>query len=101
MDSTMLIDATLKGAMPPLALPGRAEMERAQAIWKELGLPPISVRAPWHGYSLGDWSDTWDQFARDAVAGVWEENGANTAARRRGGLTPETPVRSVEGREKS
>ena len=100
-DSTMLIDATLKRAMPPLALPAREQMERAQTIWKELGLPPISIRAPWHGYSLGDWSDAWDQFARNAVAGVWEENGANTATRRRSGLTPETPVRNVEGREKS
>ena len=101
LDSTMLIDATLKGVMPPLALPAREHMERAQAIWKELGLPPLSVRPPWHGYSLGDWSDAWDIFARNAVAEEWEKNGADTATRRRGGLTPETPVRSVEGREKS
>lgn len=100
LDSTMLIDATLKGIMPPLALPAREHMERAQAIWKELALPPLSVRPPWHGYSLGDWSDAWDIFARNAVAEEWEKNGANTATRRRGGLTPETPVRSVEGREK-
>ena len=101
LDSTMLIDATLKGTMPPLALPVREHMERAQAIWKELGLPPIIVRPPWHGYSLGDWNEAWDIFARNAVAEEWEKNGANTATRRRGGLTPETPVRNVEGREKS
>jgi UbiD family decarboxylase len=101
MDSTMLIDATLKGTMPPLALPAREHMERAQAIWKELGLPPLSVRPPWHGYSLGDWNDAWDLFARNAVAGNWAENGANTVTRRRAGLTPETPVRNVEGREKA
>lgn len=101
MDSTMLIDATLKGTMPPLALPTREHMERAQAIWKELGLPPLTIRPPWHGYSLGDWNDVWDHFARNAVAGAWEENGENTATRRRGGLTPETPVRNVEGREKT
>jgi UbiD family decarboxylase len=101
LDSTMLIDATLKGPMPPLALPAREYMERAQAIWKELGLPPLSVRPPWHGYSLGDWSDAWDLFARNAVAGEWAENGANTMTRRRGGLTPETPVRNVEGLEKA
>ncbi len=99
-DSTMLIDATLKHSMPPLALPAREHMERAQAIWKELGLPPLSVRPPWHGYSLGDWSDAWDLFARNAVAGEWAKNGENTVKRRRGGLTPETPVRNVEGREK-
>jgi 4-hydroxy-3-polyprenylbenzoate decarboxylase len=96
MDSTLLIDATLKRPMAPLALPSREFMERALGIWKELGLPTLTVRPPWHGYSLGDWSDTWKQFARNAVAGEWEKNGINTAARKRGGLTPETPVRSVE-----
>ena len=96
MDSTLLIDATLKRPMAPLALPTREFMERALGIWKELGLPTLTVRPPWHGYSLGDWSDTWEQFARNAVAGEWEKNGINTAARKRGGLTPETPVRSVE-----
>ncbi len=100
LDSTMLIDATLKGILPPLALPAREHMERAQAIWKELGLPPLSVRPPWHGYSLGDWNAALDVFAQNAVAEDWEKNGANTATRRRAGLTPETPVRSVEGGEK-
>jgi UbiD family decarboxylase len=100
LDSTMLVDATLKHPMSPLALPAREYMERAQAIWKELGLPALSIRQPWHGYSLGDWNETWDQFARNAVAGEWEKNGADTVARRRGGLTPETPVRNVEGHGK-
>ncbi len=100
LDSTMLVDATLKHPMSPLALPAREYMERAQAIWKELGLPALTIRPPWHGYSLGDWSEAWDLFARNAVAGEWEKNGANTVTRRRGGLTPETPVRNVEGREK-
>jgi len=100
LDSTMLIDATLKHPMPPLALPVREYMERAQTIWKELGLAPLSVRPPWHGYTLGDWSDAWEHFARNAVAGEWAKNGENTVKRRRGGITPETPVRSVEGREK-
>ena len=42
-DSTMLIDATLKGPMPPLALPAREYMEHARGIWEELGLPPLTV----------------------------------------------------------
>jgi UbiD family decarboxylase len=100
LDSTMLIDATLKHSMSPLALPAREYMEHAQTIWKELGLPTLSIRPPWHGYSLGDWNDTWDLFARNAVAGEWEKNGTDTAMRRHGGLTPETPVRNVEGPEK-
>src|SRR5258706_4388783 len=40
-DQTLLIDATLKSPMPPLALPTRPYMERARAMWKELGLPAL------------------------------------------------------------
>jgi 4-hydroxy-3-polyprenylbenzoate decarboxylase len=95
-ESSLLIDATLKHRMPPLALPARPYMERARAIWEELGLPPITPQPPWHGYSLGDWNETWELYARRAVAGQWEETGRETFARRRGGLTPETPARDVE-----
>lgn len=95
-DSTMLIDATLKRPMPPLALPGREFMERARSIWEELGLPPLVESSPWHGYTLGDWTDTWQLFARRAASGEWEQNGAETLLRQRGGLNPETPVREVE-----
>jgi UbiD family decarboxylase len=95
-DSTILVDATLKHSAPPLALPERAFMERARAIWQELQLPQLTPQPPWHGYSLGDWSQRWDTYARRAVAGQWEQSGAETFARRRGGLTPETPVREVE-----
>jgi 4-hydroxy-3-polyprenylbenzoate decarboxylase len=35
-DSGLLIDATLKGPMPPLALPKREYMENAKKIWEEL-----------------------------------------------------------------
>jgi len=97
LDSTMLIDATLKYPMPPLALPKREFMESALEIWKELRLPEVRLQQPWHGYSLGDWSEALDTIAGNAVAGAWEKNGLDTFARRRGGLTPETPVRSVEG----
>ena len=97
LDSTMLIDATLKYPMPPLALPKREFMESALEIWKELRLPEVRLQQPWHGYSLGDWSEALDSIAANAVAGEWEKNGLDTFPRRRGGLTPETPVRSVEG----
>jgi 4-hydroxy-3-polyprenylbenzoate decarboxylase len=95
-DATMLIDATLKQTFPPLALPAPEFMERARTIWQELGLPSLKPQPPWHGYSLGDWDTAWDEYARRAVAGQWETTGAETFARRRGGLTPETPVREVE-----
>ena len=45
---------------------------------------------------MGDWTDTWEQFARNAVAGRWLDNGRATFERRRAGVKPETPVRSVE-----
>jgi 4-hydroxy-3-polyprenylbenzoate decarboxylase len=95
-ESTLLIDATLKEAAPPLALPKREFMERAQTIWEELGLPALKPQSPWHGYSLGDWDAMWDICASRAVTGKWEESGQETFARRRGGLTPETPVKSVK-----
>jgi 4-hydroxy-3-polyprenylbenzoate decarboxylase len=97
-DATMLVDATLKQSFPPLALPAREYMERARAIWEELGLPALSPQPPWHGYSLGDWDAAWDTFAQRAVTDAWEQTGRETLARRRGGLTPETPVREVEGK---
>ena len=95
-DSTMLIDATQKEPDPPISLPKREFMEHARTIWEELGLPKLKPREPWHGYSLGDWDSVWDVYASRAVSGKWEETGKETFARRRGGLTPETPVKSVK-----
>jgi 4-hydroxy-3-polyprenylbenzoate decarboxylase len=96
-ESTLLIDATLKERAPPLALPKREFMEHARQIWDELKLPAITPQSPWHGYSLGDWEPAWDVYAKRAVEEKWEETGKETLARRRAGLTPETPVRTVEG----
>ncbi len=95
-DSTLLIDATAKGPMPPLALPKREFMERAERLWNELKLPPIALKPPWHGYTLGDWIERWDLWADRAVRGDWEETGRETLKRQRGGLKPETSVRKVE-----
>jgi 4-hydroxy-3-polyprenylbenzoate decarboxylase len=95
-ESTLLIDATQKHAMAPLALPTREYMEGARAIWEELGLPPLTAKAPWHGYTLGDWALSWERFAQRAAAGDWEKNGVETLARQRGDVTPETPVRKIE-----
>jgi len=97
-ESTLLIDATLKESAPPLALPKREYMEEARKIWEELGLPAITPQSPWHGYSLGDWSAEWDIYAARAVAADWEQTGKDTLARRRAGLTPETPARDVESK---
>ncbi len=94
-DSTMLIDATLKGDMPPVALPKKQYMEEAREIWQRLGLPPLTPQAPWHGYSLGDWTEDWDAAAARAVDGGYLENGRRTDQQIRKGVRPETPVRSV------
>jgi len=96
-DGSLLIDATLKGDMPPLALPKREYMEDAKALWERLGLPPLHPQSPWHGYDLGDWFEAWEQAARRAAAGDYAENGRRTAQRRVRGVIPETPVRTVEG----
>jgi UbiD family decarboxylase len=92
-DSTMLIDATRKHPMPPLALPAREFMENAKTIWEELGLPALTVQSPWHGYTLGDWTETWETFARRTIAGDWEVTGRETFARQRTGVAPETPTK--------
>ena len=92
-DSTMLIDATRKRPMPPLALPAREFMEQAKTIWEELGLPALAVQSPWHGYTLGDWTEAWETFARRTVAGDWEATGRETLARQRTGVAPETPIK--------
>ena len=95
-DGTLLIDATLKHDMPPLALPGKKYMDRAREIWETLDLPSISPQAPWFGYELGDWDDKWTAFANKAVQGKWTENALDTFERRREGIKPETPTRNVK-----
>jgi 4-hydroxy-3-polyprenylbenzoate decarboxylase len=92
-DSGLLVDATRKRPMPPLALPTREFMEHARGLWEELGLPALNVQAPWHGYTLEDWTDTWEQYARRTVAGEWEQTGKETLLRQRNDKMPEAPVR--------
>jgi 4-hydroxy-3-polyprenylbenzoate decarboxylase len=92
-DSTLLIDATMKGDMPPLALPKREYMERAKATWERLGLPKLRPQSPWYGYSLGDWLPQWDEAARRAVEGRYLENGRVSEKQRKRGVKPETKFR--------
>ena len=92
-DSTLLIDATMKSEMPPLALPTREFMESAKLLWDELGLPPLRPQAPWFGYSLGDWTPEWEAAASRAAAGEYLVNGRISAGQQRSGLKPETKFR--------
>jgi UbiD family decarboxylase len=92
-DSTLLMDATMKDDMPPLALPKQEYMERAKAIWEELGFEPLHPQPPWYGYSLGDWLPQWDEAAKRAALGRYLENGLISAKLKRKGLKPETKFR--------
>ncbi|MBT5649480.1 MAG: UbiD family decarboxylase [Rhodospirillaceae bacterium] len=94
-DATLLIDATLKADMAPVALPKREYMEHAKELWEQLGLPPLKPEAPWHGYELGDWSAEWDTLADRAAAGDWIANGERSHQQRRTGVTPNTDIRTV------
>src|SRR5450631_3155923 len=89
-DSTMLMDATMKGDMPPLALPAREYMERSKAIWEELGLPRLRPQSPWFGYSLGDWLPQWDAAALRAATGRYLENGRISEKQQRNDVKAES-----------
>jgi 4-hydroxy-3-polyprenylbenzoate decarboxylase len=79
-DSYVLIDATAKTALPPVALPARRFMEEARRRWEQLGLPELHPRTPWHGYSLGMWSDESAEEAELATTGRYYETGAKLMA---------------------
>jgi len=96
-ESICLIDATLKADMPPIALPKREYMEGAKELWERLGLPPLQPESPWHGYSLGDWTDEWDEMAKRAAEGNYLENGRRSAQYRRKDVAPNTSIRDVPG----
>ena len=68
-NSAILIDATRKWPYLPTSLPRKEYMERAMQIWKELGLPELAPREPWHGYTLGYWPDEFKEEAELAVKG--------------------------------
>jgi 4-hydroxy-3-polyprenylbenzoate decarboxylase len=93
-DATLLLDATMKEDLPPLALPKREYMERAKRVWEELGLPKLRPQSPWFGSTLGgDWLPQWDEAAKRAVTGRYLENGRISEKLRRKGLKPETRYR--------
>jgi UbiD family decarboxylase len=95
-DSTLLMDATMKSDMPPLALPTKDYMERAKTIWQELGFEPLRPQSPWYGYSLGDWLPAWDEAALRAATGRYLENGRVSEKAKRKGVLPETKYRPGE-----
>jgi UbiD family decarboxylase len=95
-DATLLIDATMKEELPPLALPREEYMERARKVWEALGLPKLRPQSPWFSAPAGDWLPQWEEAAKRAAAGRYLENGRASEKLRRKGLKPETKFRPDE-----
>ena len=86
----------MKEDFPPISLPKREYMERAKAIWEELGLPKLKPQAPWYGYSLGEWPAELDRAAEAAVRGDYFKTGEQLAKRRRSDVAMNTEVRTLK-----
>jgi len=80
--SAMLINACREHPYLPVSLPRRDFMEAAAARWKALGLPPLDLKTPWHGYPLSAWTEENAREAELAVTGRYFETGEKLATRR-------------------
>ena len=94
--AAVLVNATLKGTYAPVALPKREFMERAKAIWEQLGLPPLKPESPWHGYDLGYWPAELEREAQMAAASDYFALGRELSNQRRGDVAMNTPVERGE-----
>ncbi len=74
----VLIDATVSGPYPPVALPRRDYMERALEIWRSHQLPEPEMQMPWYGYTLGFWNDEDQKLADMITAGDYKAVGRIT-----------------------
>ena len=54
-------------------------MEKAKGIWEELGFPALKPKAPWHGYSLGYWTEENEMEAELALKGEHYQTGEKLA----------------------
>ena len=90
--SSLLINATLQQNAPPVSLPTRNYMVAAKKLWERLDLPTLRPEVPWHGYSLGQWSEEWDASAERAAAGHYLENGHISYQKRRADIPPNSPL---------
>lgn len=92
-DASVLFDATLKEAFPPISLPKREYMENAKRIWEELGLPALTPQTPWFGYSLGDWGEELETMAARAVKSDYWTTGDIIAQQRRNDVKMNTEIK--------
>jgi len=79
--SAIMIDATRKWPYTPVSLPRQEFMEKARALWEQLGLPKLDPKTPWHGYSLGYWTDENVEEAELAIRGDHYATGRKLATR--------------------
>ena len=82
--SSILINACREHPYLPVSLPREDFMQAALARWRALGLPPLDLRAPWHGYPLDGWTAENAEEAELAVTGRYFETGEKLAGRRGG-----------------
>jgi 4-hydroxy-3-polyprenylbenzoate decarboxylase len=83
--SVLLIDATMNWQYPPISLPTKEFMERAQELWQEEGLPELKLREPiWCSKTgkLGYWSEEDEQKAQLAIKGEYYKTGEMQARQR-------------------
>jgi UbiD family decarboxylase len=80
--SSVMINATRKWDYPPVSLPKKEFMEKARIIWEEEGLPPLKDTSPWHGYSLGYWTDEDIEEAELALKGEHYKTGKKLKSQR-------------------
>jgi 4-hydroxy-3-polyprenylbenzoate decarboxylase len=90
--SAVLINATLKAPFPPVALPKQEFMERARALWEELGLPKLTPEQPWHGYDLGAWTAELERQAQMATRGDYLALGEELSRKRSADAAMNTPI---------
>ena len=82
--SVLLIDATRKWPYPPISLPAKPYMEKAQSLWKELGLTPLAdLKSPWFGYNLGYWDEELEKECDLAVKGDYYLTGEKLLSQRK------------------
>lgn len=74
-NSAILIDATRKWDFPPTSLPRKEFMENSKKIWEKLGLPSLTPKVPWHGYTLGEWTKENEDEAELALRGEHYKTG--------------------------
>jgi 4-hydroxy-3-polyprenylbenzoate decarboxylase len=58
-------------------------MERAMKIWEEEGLPRLNVVKPWYGYSLGYWTEEFEEESDLALKGEHYITGEKLAKQRK------------------